>query len=369
MLIDGIWLSATDNTAPLEDVWRSLEATHTTVFQRLDWCQSVLASRKTSPLIVMGTQEDGTPAFLLPFQIEGQKLQFLGQPDSIYGFGLFSDWAVSEAGLAWFDRNWPAVLRHGHAASIIDLRNMPSHVSGKSHPLLPATNIKDADTCTVLRLTGDFEDLLAARRGGEARSKMRNRDRRIADQGEVKFDELSTSPEAHTALDELFEDQKARLAENGIADPAGPTLRSTLHAMLDQPGKPLRVLRLMVGGQTLASLLTAYHADTVTFLMVSLAKTHLRKYSPGDLALRRAIAHAIELGYRRFDFSKGAASYKEHWQDEVVTLHHCIRSTKLTGLPSASLMAGKLMFKTAIKNSPWLWDYLYAIRRLLRAKV
>jgi CelD/BcsL family acetyltransferase involved in cellulose biosynthesis len=366
----GIHLSVYDAIEPLEELWREWQVVHhTTLFQSFDWCAAWLRQNPDTQLsIVTGTHADGTFAFLLPFQIIGGRIQFLGQQENIYGYGIFDDWSLRETGQHWFEENWPSLFSLVEHARLVDLQNMPDQLNGFRNPLLCLANFTDANSCTILNLSSDFDALLSSRRGREARAKMRNRDKRLGDLGEVKFEALSCSPSAHAALDELLHDQALRLRENGISDPVNGTYRDVLHQMLDTAGTPLRVLKLTVGQSTVASLLTAYHNDAVTFLMISLTAGPHRKYSPGDLALRRAIAHSIELGFRTFDFSRGDASYKEHWRDQTIALHHCARSLGFSGLGKSASIAARHGLRRFVRGTPTLWNGLYAARRMLRGK-
>jgi CelD/BcsL family acetyltransferase involved in cellulose biosynthesis len=369
-IIDGLRVIATQNVAALEPWWRNWAAQHhATVFQAPDWCLSFLAAEPSAQAVLTaGFTPDGRFAFLLPLQIVKGQLQWLGQPRNIYGYGIFSDWALSDDGQQWFARNHMSVLRFGHKAKSLSLQNMPHALHGRPNPLLPVCNQIGADTSALLHLHDSVDTMLAARRGAESRQRIRNRDKKLAALGKLRFDDLNKTPAAHAALDELLRVQAARLLESGISDPVDHEYRAQLHALLDAPSDCLKVMRLSVADEHLASLLCTFHNDTVMFLMIALSAGPARKHSPGDLALRRTIGHAVDHGFKVFDFSLGAQGYKEHWRDETVQLHHAFRAFTASGLPQATAALCKHAVKHFVKGTPLLWDAYCFARQVWRGR-
>jgi CelD/BcsL family acetyltransferase involved in cellulose biosynthesis len=107
------------------------------------------------------------------------------------------------------------------------------------------------------------------------------------------------------------------------------------------------------------------HGGTFWALISSLAPGDLRKYSPGDLALRRTILDCCAKGLERLDFSAGDSRYKLNWSDEVVQLHAIVGARTLRGLLFAALFAIRQGVKSAIKGSPVLMSAAITARRLL----
>jgi CelD/BcsL family acetyltransferase involved in cellulose biosynthesis len=370
-LIEGINVFVITDMDQAEPLWREWQATaHTTVFQTIDWCKHwmKLCGEGLKPHIVYGLSANGDFVFLLPFCVDRRCLKWIGQDHLIYGYGVYSDWALSEAGQIWFDNNAPTLVRLDERVNRIDLQHLPGVMHGHRHPLLSLSNCTDPDTSCILNLSSDYDTLFTQKRSASSRTTIRNRDKRLAQLGDMKFAALSGDEDAHAALDELLEDQAARLAENGISSPVDETYRKLMHRWLDPDIALLQVTRLSIDGKSVASLLLTQHSDTMVFLMVSLARGPSRKFSPGDLALRKTIEFAINQGYKQFDFSLGALSYKAPWTDVVVHHHHASRVLRASGIPMAGLTLAKHGFRKWFKSTPVIWDNFEKVRRMLRGK-
>jgi CelD/BcsL family acetyltransferase involved in cellulose biosynthesis len=371
VVIDGMSVFVVTDINQIEPLWREWQATaYTTVFQTIDWCKQwmVHCGEGLKPHIVYGLNAKGDFAFLLPFCVDGRCLKWIGQEHLIYGYGVYSDWALSQHGQAWFDNNAPTLVRLIEGVNRIDLRHLPDEMHGHRNPLLSLSNCIDPDTSCILNLSSDYDTLFTKKRSASSRTTIRNRDKRLAQLGDMKFAALAGDADAHAALDELLEDQAARLAENGITSPVDDTYRKLMHRWLDPDIALLQVTRLSIDGKSVASLLLTQHSDTMVFLMVSLARGPGRKFSPGDLALRKTIEFAIGQGYKHFDFSLGALSYKAPWTDVVVHHHHASRVLKASGIPMAGFVLAKQGFRRLFKSTPFIWNNFEKLRRTLRGK-
>jgi CelD/BcsL family acetyltransferase involved in cellulose biosynthesis len=371
VVIEGIRVFVLTDMGQAEPLWRDWQSTaYTTVFQTIDWCKNWmnLCGKGFNPHIVCGLNENGEFVFLLPFCTQGRCLKWIGQEHLIYGYGVFSDWAFSEIGQDWFDRNAPKLVRLNRRLNRIDLQHMPDTLHGHRNPLLSLSNCVDPDTSCILHLSSDYETLFAQKRSSSTRATIRNKDKRLAQLGEIRFEVLSGDAEAHAALDELLEDQAARLAENGISNPVDDSYRQLMHLWLNTDISLLRIMRLSIDGRSVASLLTTHHNETVIFLMISLASGPGRKFSPGDLALRKTIEYTIKQGYKEFDFSLGALGYKAPWTDVTIQHHQAARALRASGLPSASLGLAKYAFRRWFKSTPFVWKNFEELRRMLRGK-
>jgi CelD/BcsL family acetyltransferase involved in cellulose biosynthesis len=370
-VIEGISVYVITDMAQAEPLWRAWQSTaYTTVFQTIDWCKQwmTFCGEGLKPHIIYGLNGRGEFAFLLPFCVEGRCLKWIGQEHLIYGYGVYSDWALSQAGQTWFDNNASTLVRFDERVNRIDLQHLPDAMHGHRHPLYLLSNCTDPDTSCILNLNSDYDSLFTKKRSASSRTTIRNRDKRLAQLGDMKFSALAGDADAHAALDELLEDQAARLAENGIASPVNAKYRELMHRWLDPDIKLLQVTRLSIDGKSVASLLLTQHGESMVFLMVSLARGPGRKFSPGDLALRKTIEFAINQGYKHFDFSLGALSYKAPWTDTVVHHHHASRVLKASGIPMAGLVLAKHRFRKWFKSTPFVWKNFEELRRLLRGK-
>ena len=138
----------------------------------------------------------------------------------------------------------------------------------------------------------------------------------------------------------------------------------------ETPEGPLvRPYRLMLDGIILAVMLGAYRHGTYWALISSLAEGELRKYSPGDYALRAMFKSLCEDGTTRLDFSAGDTAYKSNWSDHRFQLYFIVRATSFRGLPFAIGLLLREKIKRIAKTTPVLNTLLFDLRRLLRGQI
>ena len=94
-------------------------------------------------------------------------------------------------------------------------------------------------------------------------------------------------------------------------------------------------------------------------------ETDLRKYSPGDLALRRTIEASCKQGLASFDFAAGDTPYKLHWADDMAPLHAFLAAINLRGLAWVCLMGAATFAKRLVKQSPTLRNAVTSLRTVL----
>ena len=346
-----------------------------TLFQTLLWCQAWSETAGVEvgakPVILIGRDSRGAIQFILPLQIRRRfgirTLEWLGAPHSSYGFGLYLP-AFLPMARQWFDDNWQQIVTLAGPVDAIALCEMPVRLQGIDNPMAGLFNLTGANRSYVLNLSPDFEKLHAAKRPSEDRRAARKKEQNLQAMGGLEFALPNGRAEMHDILDVMFEQQKSRLAEQGVHGVFGPAERWFFHRIAERQDEDNPVLApyfIKSGGNVLAVLMGGLHGGTFWALISSLAPGDLRKYSPGDLALRRTIADCCARGLDRLDFSAGDSRYKLNWSDEVVQLHAIVGARTLRGLPFAALFAIRQRVKSVIKGSPMLMSVAITVRRLL----
>lgn len=356
--------------------WSAFEKRATgTLFQTFLWCQAWIETAGVEvgarPAIVIARDSGGVIQFILPLQIRRRfgirALEWLGAPHSSYGFGLFLP-AFLPMARQWFDDNWQQIVTLAGPVDAITMCEMPVSLQGIGNPMAGLFNFKGANRSYVLNLTPDFEKLHVAKRPSEDRRAARKKEQHLQAMGGLEFGLPRGRAEMHDILDVMFEQQKLRLAEQGVHGVFGPAERWFFHRIAERQDEKNPVLApyyIKSGGKVLAVLMGGLHGGTFWALISSLAPGDLRKYSPGDLALRRTIADCCAKGLERLDFSAGDSRYKLNWSDEVVQLHATVGARTLRGLPFAAVFAIRQGVKSAIKGSPVLMSAAIAVRRAL----
>jgi CelD/BcsL family acetyltransferase involved in cellulose biosynthesis len=357
----------------LESTWREFqEKAAGTFYQTFDWCdawfQTVGANEQVEPRIVVGRGKDQKLLFLLPFMVRRTKLanllEWIGARQITYGYGLF-DRAFLPRANAWFGSSGWRILRQIEGADAVRLGELPAELHGMPHPLSGWFTTVAANRSYTMELQPDFEGLHARKRSGESRRGSKKRDLALSKLGKLEFLLPASTEDAIACLDQMFDHQEERLAERGIRGIFGTRERAFVKELARRP-HALLPYHLTLDGNLVAMMLGGQYDSTYWALVSSLCPGSLRKYSPGDAALRRTIAACCASGMRRFDFSSGDSDYKSTWADSLIPLWECIRILNFRG---AVWAAGSLAFvtlKRLVKRSPILWSIFGHVRRLTR---
>jgi CelD/BcsL family acetyltransferase involved in cellulose biosynthesis len=362
-----------DLTSALAE-WRAFEtAAPSTLYQTSLWCQAwtetVGSARGVVPRIVIGRDEARGISFILPLQTRRRQgvrvLEWLGAPHNTYGYGLFSPHFLADAE-AWFAANWTRVLTFLGDFDAILLAEMPESMFGKPNPLKPIFNMLGANPSFTISLKRDFAEIHTRKCSSENRRTYRKKENGLAKAGQVTFGLPVTKLELHGLIDTMFSQQERRLAELGIHHVFGEPEHRFLHRLAelqDERNPILAPYHLSCNGEVLSVKLGGLHANGYWALISSLADHPHRKFSPGDIALRRTIASCCEKGLAFFDFSSGEAAYKRQWADDVIELHAAIGARTFRGLAWAVTMFAGLTFKRMVKRTPALLAVSTALRR------
>jgi CelD/BcsL family acetyltransferase involved in cellulose biosynthesis len=251
------------------------------------------------------------------------------------------------------------------------LKDMPDVMDGEAHPLGSAFNLKSANRSHAMKIQSDFDALYVAKRSPETRHSSRKKDRKLKDLGDIKFFLPVSADETHFFLDTMFAQKTKQLAETGVHGVFGKEERDFIHRLASETvdGKPMLLpYTLTCDGETVAVILGAQAKNACWLLISSMGFGETRKYSPGDYVLRHVIEDCCKRHFSRIDFSSGDAAYKSQWAEQTIQLHCMLRAKNLKGLLWVSLAATHLFIKRCIKQTPALWKYTVAARRIIAGR-
>lgn len=371
-----IEINWTRDVRALEAEWlRFQDEAAGTFFQTYQWCSAWLASagaaQSVTPLIVTGRDPSGTLVFLLPFCIRKRQrcrvLEWMGGQQMTYGYGLY-DRAFQRDAASWFAIQGWAILSKLEGVDAIDLAEMPAHWEGSAHPLTSWFTLAGPNCSYLLRLDGDFEAVYGRKRSGETRRGNRKRDAKLHKAAKIEVGLPRDRDHAHRLIEQMFEQQRSRLAESGIHGVFNEHERQFVHRLIDLPDHMQPVLLpcyMTADGELEAVALGGLHGGGFWALISSLGSPRLRRYSPGDALLRRTIETCCGMGLTFFDFSSGSFDYKLAWADEEVRLHHAVRGLTPHGYAWAMMRVARLAAKRLVKRTPALWNVVLTARRAL----
>lgn len=369
----GVQVSVYHDLKSIEFIWREFqEKAAGTFYQTFDWCdawfQTVGANEQAEPRIVVGRGKDQTLMFLLPLMVRRTRfvsvLEWIGSRQIAYGYGLY-DRAFLPRAKSWFGSIGWSILRQIEGADAVRLGELPVELHGAPHPLSGWFSTIAANRSYTMELQPEFEELHARKRSGDSRRGSRKRDLALSKLGKLEFLLPASIEDTLARLDQMFDHQQERLAERGIRGIFGSRERAFVKELARRPDA-LLPYHLTIDGNLVAMMLGGQYDNTYWALVSSLCPGSLRKYSPGDAALRRTIAACCANGMRRFDFSSGDSDYKTVWADTVIPLCECIRILRLRGAVWAAAALAFVRLKRHVKQSPILWSIFARVRHLTR---
>lgn len=344
-----------------------------TFFQTFQWCSSWIetagAAAGASPLIVIGRDPSGDLLFLLPFCVRRRQgcriLEWMGGQQMTYGYGLYDRRFLRQAG-RWFATQGWSVLTRLPGIDAIDLAEMPLTWQDHDHPLKSWFSFAGPNFSYVLNLAGDYETVYARKRSGETRRGNRKRDAKLMKAARIETGLAQDRAHMHKLVEDMFEQQRVRLAESGIHGVFNEHEIAFAHRLIDLPDRMQPVLLpyyMTADGELEAVALGGHYGGGYWALISSLGSPKLRRYSPGDALLRRTIEACCARGLKFFDFSSGSFDYKLVWADQSIALHYAVRGLTGRGYAWALMRSLVLGAKRMIKRTPFLWHSVGFVRR------
>ncbi len=368
-----------DNLHDISQIWIKFQ-THAacTVYQTYQWCnawqETVGREYGCSPRILMARDQLGKVIFILPLQIRKRNgvkiLEWHGYPSINYGYGLFDQFFLRDAG-PWFSENLARILEYVGPFDALALQDMPEKMNGNAHPLHNHFRIKAANRSYAMKIQPDFDALYTAKRSPETRRSNRKKDAKLVAIGGLKFGLPATPEEAHCILDTMFVQKKQRLAESGVYGVFEKAERDFIHSLVGETngGKALLLPYTLICNEKVLAVILAIQSNNSCWLMISsLGSGDVRKFSPGDYVLRHMIEDCCRQGFGRIDFAAGDAVYKSQWAEETISLYTTLHATNWRGLVWVLGAAAVLASKRLIKQTPVLHNSAMFLRRVIAGK-
>lgn len=377
----GLTAEIVSDLAGAEALWRGLEAEAgvlMTPYQRFDWVAAYLGAGigAASTAILVLRDAAARPRLLIPlaivrrgpFRIAG----FVGDRHANFHMPLF---ASREAAATAPEAVSEALVAAGRRLGIDAFRfiNQPRFWDGAPNPLGRHGRPAPSDAYGLL-LGPDAEATLRRVFSGEARKKVRAKERKLVEALGPVAHRVATDARAAAEIQAAFYAQKAaRFTALGIADPyAAPAVRRFVaaatapgpegaapaieaHALVTEGGRILATFGGAVDGHRFCGMWTSFDTDP-----------ELGRFSPGEILLHRLIGDQAARGRRALDLGVGEASYKAKTCDETIALVEAVVPVSLAGHLFALAADAAVALKHRIKRSPRLMDVAARLRRLRR---
>ena len=369
--------SRVDVYARLEDAredWRELFAcADCSAYQHYEFVSSWLATlgrdRDIEPMIVVARDERGAPLAVLPLatrKVFGLRIaEFLGGRESNFNMPLLRPGATLD---------FRSLLLHAaqareEAPDLFHLRSQPRSFFCGENPLAHVAAFPSPSFAYGVRLPADQESL-ERRFSKRARKKLRHKERRLADLGDIRYEHRPQKERVRTILSALIAQKAARLSSMGVGDAGG--FRSLRMAEFLTRLSDLELLEthaLSVSGRIVAAYIGLPRAGRFSTLANSFDMTgDVARRSPGELLLHALLRDCVERGFTAFDLGVGEASYKDAVCEETIELYDSLLPVTPRGALAAPLLRAALLAKRFVKQTPLIANIVARARRLSRAK-
>jgi CelD/BcsL family acetyltransferase involved in cellulose biosynthesis len=353
----------------IEPEWRAFEArADCTAFQTFDWLANwqrhIGARTATAPAIVVGRGVDAEVVIILQFAIERRgplrRLTFLGSELCDYNAPLIAPDFGRSLGPDGFAALWRRALRLLRADprfgfDLVDLQKMPEMVGVQKNPLIDLPVLVHPSGAHVATLDRDWEQFYAARRSAPTRKRERRQLKQLAEHGAVAFVDARNPDDVRRTMDVLIAQKGRSLARMGVENLfQRPGYREFFHSVAVSPRN--HVSRLDVGTITAAASLGLKFRDCYFLVLSSYCEGDIARFGPGRAHLNELIRHAIDEGFRRFDFTVGDEPYKRDWADIEVRVFDHLAAATLRGGVALALTATYRRTKRFIKQTPAVWQ-------------
>ncbi|PPD44186.1 MAG: GNAT family N-acetyltransferase [Methylocystis sp.] len=364
-----VFLSLEDSRRDWEELFSVATASPYQSFQFLsEWFDTIGREDGATPFVIVDRDEDGRPRCLIPLCVEthlGCRIAtFLGGRESNFNLPLIRpDVSYDEARLRALLMK--AAQRSDAAPDLFYFRNQPRRFEEFDNPLVFAASRPSASFAYGLTLPATAE-ALAGKFSKDARKKLRKKEARLAQVGELRYEHQPTGDRAQAIVEALIVQKSTRFSEMGVGNlfhKSGPKdlLRRTaangaieLHA-LSVNGRIVATYAGLTRGGRFSAMLNSFDMDE-----------EISRSSPGDLLLHALMRNLVERGFSNFDLGAGEARYKNAVCDETIELYDTMLPVSACGALAAPIFMNLLRLKRRIKQTPALARVFGRLRRLVK---
>ena len=334
-----------------------------TPFQRYEWLRhwyDCHADEQVSPRIVF-VYAAGALRMIVPFAVETghlvKRLVWLGHRANDHNAPLVdADWLARLEPQA-ANRLWHRITRVVSDADYIHLIRHPSHLGTQRNPFIGDAPKNYSSASHFLTLSRNWPAFYERLRGTKSRRRLREKARRLAKVGRVRFRRVRDRQEVADTIELLLVWKKAQLERRGARNPfEGGRLKGQLLAVASDPAADdvMRVYVLEVGDRCVAATVVLTHGGIFNFFVPAYDDRGIHNCSPGTIMLVKLIELAARAGCTKFDFSLGDEAYKAEWCDTRMAMTHQTEALSAAGVALAASLRVSLDIKRRIKSSDWL---------------
>lgn len=330
------------------------------------WFETLGRDQKLEPMIVVARDAARRPLALLPLALERRGYlriaSFIGGSDSNFNLGLFRrDLELSEDAML---RLLKTAARSARLCpDLFFLRNQPCRFDGVANPMVLSASQPSPSSAFGTALP-DAAKALDARLSKDTRKKLRKKEARLAELGEVRYEHRGSGALASEIVRNLIE-QKSEQFGSRFESAAFLAFLERLSSFDSEGALELHALTL--SGRIVATYAGLTHRGRFSAMLNSYdMDEQVARCSPGELLLHALLRNLVARGFTRFDLGVGEARYKNSVCEEKIDLYDTILPITLKGASAVPILMGLQRVKKEIKRTAWMARLLAAARRLRR---
>ncbi len=361
-------------TAQILAEWEALEAlAPCSAFQTRAWLLPWISTLGASirPAFVVARDGDGTVVALLPLGLTqrwGLRVAgFLGGRDAGIALGLFHpDLALDRRVLR--DLLLEAARQVG--IDLFVLKNQPYRWGDRDNPLTLLPHQPSPSASHFTPLSAPAERFFSAKLSKKTRKRLRWKESKLATLGVLQHREAKTADEANAIIDTYLIQKRARFRQLGLRDAQNENRLRQFLTLANTPtldgSRAVELHALLCDDRMIATFGGARHQGRFSGMIVSMDPDEsVARYGPGEVLIAKVLGSKCDEGLAVFDLCIGEARYKDAFCPDVEPLFDTLFASSAAGRAAGATLALALSGKRTAKQTPWIWDGLGRLRRML----
>lgn len=368
-----------DDLAAAAPAWRELAAhgAIATAFQRFEWIdawqRNVGTPEGFRPLVVIGRDRTGAPAFLWPFVHRPGTLtvaRFPGLAHSGLNIGLWR----RDVAAALTAADILALLRQAgrrHGIDLFRLERQPPRWRGLDNPFARLPHRPTVDDVPSQAFPAEPpEEVFKAVVSRDMRGRLRTKERKLEKLAGYRYLRATTVADADRVLDAFLAQKAAHFAAQGIPDVfaepgVAAFLRESCRVGLTEGRPGIELHAIEGGGEVIAVMGGVADDHRFSCMFNSYTTSENGRWSPGLILITHIVRDCAARGLAGFDLGPGAASYKGFFCREPENLFDSEVAVSLRGRLAAPLLAGLAEARRRAKQNERVRALVHRLRRLV----
>ncbi|MGP9810892.1 GNAT family N-acetyltransferase [Rhodopseudomonas sp. NSM] len=365
--------------ASAEAIWRALEQPEqfSTPYQRFDfldaWQRHVGLAGQLEPFIVVASDAEQRPMFLLPLGLErrfGVRIaRFLGGKHTTFNMPLWRRDVARTADASDLAALIAGLRARPDGADVLALSQQPLRWRDLANPMAQFPHQPSINDCPVLVV--DPAAPPTDRISNSFRRRLKTKEKKLQALPGYRYVQAESDADVERVLDAFFRIKPIRMAAqklpNVFADPGvADFIRRACLTKLPGGGRAIEIHALESDDEMIAMFAGVADGHRYSMMFNTYTLSEASRYSPGLILMRSIIDHYAERGYRRLDLGIGSDDYKKLFCKDLEPIFDSFVALSPRGRIAAVAMAGAARAKRAVKQTPALMRIAQRLRGALQ---